>query len=123
MALLSLLPAVGAGLVWGPVALWLFATGEFWPAMGLVMWGVLVIGLVDNILRPLLVGKDTGMPDYLVLISTVGGLAVMGINGFVVGPVIAAMFVAVWDIHTATRVRARAAAVADASADTGQGTR
>lgn len=110
MAALSLLPAVGAGLVWGPVAIWLFATGEVWQAVGLALYGVLVIGLVDNVLRPLLVGKDTGMPDYLVLISTVGGIAVMGINGFVIGPVIAAMFVAVWDIQTATRVRARAAA-------------
>jgi len=111
MALLSLLPAVGAGLVWGPVAIWLFTTGEVWPAVGLVLYGVFVIGLVDNVLRPLLVGKDTGMPDYLVLISTIGGIAVMGINGFVIGPVIAAMFVAVWDIQTTTRVRVRAASM------------
>lgn len=109
MAVLSLLPAVGAGLVWGPVAIWLFATGEVWQSVGLVLYGVLVIGLVDNVLRPLLVGKDTGMPDYLVLISTVGGISAMGINGFVIGPVIAAMFVAVWGIQTATRVKARAA--------------
>jgi predicted PurR-regulated permease PerM len=118
MAVLSLLPAVCAGLVWGPVAIWLLATGETWQGVGLVLYGVLVIGLVDNVLRPLLVGKDTGMPDYLVLISTVGGIAVMGINGFVIGPVIAAMFVAVWGIQTATRVRARAAAAADASTTT-----
>lgn len=112
MAILSLLPAVGAGLVWGPVAIWLFASGETFWAIGLVAYGVLVIGLVDNLLRPLLVGKDTGMPDYLVLISTIGGIAVMGINGFVVGPVIAAMFVAVWGIQTTTRSRAAAAAAA-----------
>ncbi len=118
MAVLSLLPAVGAGLVWGPVAIWLLATGETWQGVGLMLYGVLVIGLVDNVLRPLLVGKDTGMPDYLVLISTVGGIAVMGINGFVIGPVIAAMFVAVWGIQTATRVRARAAAVADTTTTT-----
>ena len=92
-----------------PVAIWLFATGDVWQSVGLVLYGVLVIGLVDNVLRPLLVGKDTGMPDYLVLISTVGGISVMGINGFVIGPVIAAMFVAVWGIQTATRVKARAA--------------
>lgn len=116
MAVLSLLPAVGAGLVWGPVAIWLFATGDVWQSVGLVLYGVLVIGLVDNVLRPLLVGKDTGMPDYLVLISTVGGISVMGINGFVIGPVIAAMFVAVWGIQTATRVKVRAAAM---SADDG----
>jgi predicted PurR-regulated permease PerM len=64
---------------------------------------VLVIGLVDNILRPLLVGKDTQMPDYLVLISTLGGLAIFGLNGFVIGPVIAAMFISIWDIFATSR--------------------
>ena len=61
---------------------------------------MLVIGLVDNVLRPMLVGKDTRMPDYVVLITTLGGMAVMGINGFVVGPTVAAMFMAVWHIYT-----------------------
>lgn len=98
MAFLSLLPAVGAGLVWLPVALWLIVTGATWKGIALIAWGVLVIGLVDNVLRPILVGKDTKMPDYLVLISTLGGLAVFGLNGFVIGPVIAAMFLAVWGI-------------------------
>jgi len=103
MAALSLLPAVGAGLVWLPVALYLFAMDQVWQGAALVAYGVLVIGLADNVLRPLLVGKDTGMPDYLVLITTLGGIAVMGINGFVIGPTIAAMFVAVWHIQTTTR--------------------
>lgn len=110
MAVLSLLPAVGASLVWGPVAIWLFTTGEIWQAVGLTVYGVLVIGLADNILRPLLVGKDTGMPDYLVMITTFGGIAVIGINGFVIGPVIAAMFIAVWGIQTETRNQAVASA-------------
>ena len=61
---------------------------------------MLVIGLVDNVLRPILVGKDTRLPDYVVLISTLGGLAVFGVNGFVVGPVIAAMFMAVWGMFS-----------------------
>lgn len=103
MAFLSLLPAVGAALVWLPVAVYLLVTGAVWQGIALVAWGVLVIGLIDNLLRPLLVGKDTGMPDYLVLITTLGGIAVMGINGFVIGPTIAAMFVAVWHIQTTTR--------------------
>jgi predicted PurR-regulated permease PerM len=102
MAFLSLLPAVGAALVWLPVAVYLLATGAVWQGLGLVVFGVLVIGLVDNVLRPILVGKDTRLPDYVVLISTVGGMAIFGINGFVIGPVIAAMFVAVWDIFAAT---------------------
>ena len=62
----------------------------------LIAYGVLVIGLVDNVLRPILVGKDTKMPDYVVLISTLGGMAIFGIHGFVIGPLIAAMFIAVW---------------------------
>jgi predicted PurR-regulated permease PerM len=62
-----------------------------------------VIGLVDNILRPILVGKDTRMPDYVVLIATLGGIAAIGINGFIVGPAIAAMFMAAWDIFAASR--------------------
>ena len=103
MAFLSLLPAVGAGVVWVPVALYFFVTGALWQGLALTAWGVLVIGLVDNLLRPLLVGKDTRLPDYLVLISTLGGMSVMGINGFVLGPAIAAMFVAVWHIYGSTR--------------------
>jgi predicted PurR-regulated permease PerM len=69
-------------------------------------WGVLVIGLVDNLLRPVLVGRDTRMPDYVVMITTLGGMAVFGINGFVLGPAIAAMFFAVWHFYTAARVDA-----------------
>ena len=103
MAILSLLPAVGAGLVWLPVAVYLLATGAVWQGVVLIAYGVLVIGLVDNVVRPILVGQDTKLPDYVVLITTLGGLAIFGINGFVIGPVIAAMFIAVWDIFAASR--------------------
>ena len=103
MALLSLLPAVGAGLVWVPVALYFFATGAVWQSLALTAYGILVIGLVDNVLRPALVGRDTRLPDYLIMVSTLGGIAVFGINGFVLGPVIAALFIAVWHIHGSTR--------------------
>ncbi len=106
MALLSLLPAIGAAIVWLPVALWFLMTGALWQGLGLVLWGVLVIGLVDNLLRPLLVGKDTKLPDYLVLFSTVGGMAIFGLNGFVIGPVIAALFVAAWDIFAQAKADA-----------------
>jgi predicted PurR-regulated permease PerM len=102
MALLSLLPAVGTRLVWLPVAVYLLATGATWQGLVLILYGVLVIGLVDNVLRPIMVGKDTRMPDYIVLISTLGGIAVFGINGFVIGPVIAAMFMTVWDMFSAS---------------------
>jgi predicted PurR-regulated permease PerM len=108
MAFLSLLPAVGAALIWGPVALYLLATGQVWQGFGLIAFGVFVIGLIDNVLRPILVGKDTQMPDYVVLISTVGGLALIGINGFVIGPLIAAMFMTAWQILAAERAAAAA---------------
>ncbi len=68
-----------------------------------MLFGAFVIGLVDNILRPALVGKDTKMPDYVVLISTLGGIGIFGLNGFVVGPAVAAMFIAVWDIFPASQ--------------------
>ena len=74
--------------------------------MGLIAFGVFVIGLIDNVLRPILVGKDTALPDYVVLIATVGGLSLFGLNGFVMGPVIVAMFVAAWQLLAAERARA-----------------
>lgn len=103
MAFFSLVPAIGAGLIWIPVAVYLLVTGAVWQGMVLIAFGALVIGLVDNFLRPILVGKDTKMPDYVVLISTLGGIATFGLNGFVIGPVIAAMFIATWDIFSASR--------------------
>ncbi len=98
MAFLSLLPAIGAGLIWVPVAIYFFATGALWQAVVLTVFGIAVIGMVDNVLRPILVGRDTKMPDYVILISTLGGMTLLGLNGFVIGPVIAALFMACWDL-------------------------
>lgn len=98
MAFLSLLPAVGAALVWAPVAIYLLSTGSVWQGVALIAWGSLVMGMIDNLLRPLLVGKDTKLPDYVVLLSTLGGMSLFGINGFVIGPTIAALFMASWDL-------------------------
>ncbi len=103
MTFLSLLPAIGAGIVWIPVAIYFLATGSIWQGVFLIGWGVLVIGLVDNLLRPFLVGKDTKLPDYVVLLSTLGGIQVFGLNGFVIGPVIAALFMVAWEYFTASR--------------------
>ncbi len=96
MMVLSLLPVVGASLVWGPAAVLMFINGEVGSAVFLVIFGAVAIGLIDNLLRPLLVGRDTRMPDYLVLFSTLGGLSLFGISGFVIGPVIAALFLSMW---------------------------
>ncbi|WP_312993559.1 AI-2E family transporter [Achromobacter animicus] len=100
MAFLSLLPAIGAGLIWAPVAVYFLLTGAVVKGAVLIAFGVLVIGMVDNILRPILVGKDTKMPDYVILISTLGGMALFGLNGFVIGPLIAALFMASWDLFS-----------------------
>lgn len=98
MGVLSLLPAVGASLIWAPVAIYFFSTGAITQGIILTTFGVLVIGLADNVLRPILVGKDTKIPDYVILISTLGGLSLFGLNGFVIGPLVAAMFMACWDL-------------------------
>lgn len=100
MTALSLIPAVGAGLVWLPAAIYLYATGEWVSATVLIAYGVLIIGLADNVLRPILVGRDTKLPDWMVLLSTLGGIAMVGINGFVVGPLIAVLFLAFWQIFS-----------------------
>ena len=98
MTFLSLLPAVGAALVWVPAAAYLILTGAVAKGIALILVGMLVIGLIDNLLRPMLVGRDTRLPDYVVLISTLGGISLFGINGFVIGPLIAALFMAAWTI-------------------------
>lgn len=98
MAFLSLIPAVGAAIIWFPVSLYLYATGAWISATVLIAYGAIIIGLADNVLRPILVGRDTKLPDYVVLFSTIGGIALFGINGFVIGPLVAALFMATWQI-------------------------
>jgi predicted PurR-regulated permease PerM len=98
MALLSLLPALGSALIWGPAALMFFANGAFVKGFILLGTGGMVIGLVDNLLRPTLVGRDTHMPDYVVLLATLGGLTIFGMSGLVIGPIIAALSLTVWEM-------------------------
>ncbi|MBB4440144.1 MULTISPECIES: AI-2E family transporter [Rhizobium] len=98
MAFMSMLPAIGAALVWVPATIWLVLTGAWLKASIMVLVGVFVIGLIDNLLRPPLVGQGTRLPDYVVLISTVGGISLFGINGFVIGPLIAALFISAWSL-------------------------
>ena len=103
MAFFSLIPAVGTGIIWVPVALYLLITGSFLEGVILVFCGIFVIGLIDNLLRPILVGKDIKLPDFVVLIATVAGLELFGLSGFIVGPIIAALFIAIWDMVTELR--------------------
>lgn len=97
MGFFSLLPAVGTGIIWVPIAIYLFAIGATAKAAIVVFCGIFIIGMVDNVLRPILVGRDTRLPDFVVLIATLSGLELFGLNGFIVGPVIAALFIAIWN--------------------------
>ncbi len=99
ISILSLLPT-GSGVIWIPVAIYFFATGAIMKGSVLLIFSIIAIGAIDHLLRPLLVGKDTQMPDYLVLISTLGGMALFGLNGFVIGPVTAALFLTAWDLYS-----------------------
>jgi predicted PurR-regulated permease PerM len=103
MGLFSLVPAVGTGIVWVPVAIYLLVTGSTMEGLILVFCGLFIIGLIDNLLRPILVGKDTKMPDFVILIATVAGLELFGLGGFIIGPIIAALFIALWGIVTEMR--------------------
>jgi predicted PurR-regulated permease PerM len=98
MAVFSFLPAIGPAVVWLPAAIILMIAGDVGKGIVLLLGGILIISLIDNILRPILVGRDTRMPDFLVLLSTIGGLAVFGISGVVIGPIIAALFLTFWRI-------------------------
>ena len=99
MAVLSILPGIGTGLVWVPAALILAAGGHWARALGLGLFCALVVGSVDNFLRPRLVGKDTQMHELMILFSTLGGIALFGVLGVIIGPIIAALFVTVWEIY------------------------
>ena len=98
MALFSIIPAIGPAFIWLPAAIILIANGQIIQGIVMIVVGSLIIGLVDNLLRPVLVGRDTQMPDYLILLSTLGGLTAFGISGIVLGPIIAAFFLSMWEM-------------------------
>lgn len=102
MAVLSIIPGVGIALVWVPAAIYLGLTDQVAAAIGLALWCGLIAGMVDNVLRPRLVGQDTQMSDLLILVSTLGGLTLFGAVGIIVGPIIAALSVTVWELYGRT---------------------
>jgi predicted PurR-regulated permease PerM len=102
MAVLSIVPGIGSALVWVPAVIYLFITGQTLPATLLLVWCVAVVGTIDNVLRPTLVGKDAKMPDLLILIGTLGGLFLFGAIGFIVGPIVCGLFLTIWEIYGAT---------------------
>ncbi|HYJ07044.1 MAG TPA: AI-2E family transporter [Chthoniobacterales bacterium] len=102
MTVLSVVPGIGAALIWVPAVIYLFITGQTLAATLLLLWCATVVGTIDNILRPALVGKDAKMPDLLILIGTLGGLFLFGPIGFIVGPIVCGLFLTVWDIYGTT---------------------
>ena len=102
MAVLSVVPGIGAALIWVPAVIYLFIVGNTLTAFLLLAWCAAVVGTIDNILRPRLVGKDAKMPDLLILIGTLGGLFLFGPIGFIVGPLVCGLFLTVWDIYGST---------------------
>ena len=102
MSLLSILPVIGSGLVWFPAVLYLTATGHYPQALGVLLFCTLVVSQIDNIVRPILVGRDTQMHELLIFFGTLGGIGLFGIWGFIIGPIIAALFMTVWEMYGET---------------------
>ena len=98
MAILALIPAVGTALVWAPVGIWLLISGDIWQGIFVLASGFIVISSADNVLRPILVGRATGIPDWIILVTTLGGLSIAGFSGIVLGPLVAGLFLASWSI-------------------------
>ncbi len=98
MTIFALIPVIGAGAVWLPAGLWLLATGATWQGIFVLVTGFFIISSADNVLRPILVGRDTGIPDWIILITTLGGISLVGFSGIVLGPLVAGLFLASWSI-------------------------
>ena len=99
MVFFSIIPGVGSLIIWFPAAIFLISTGSIWQGIFIIFTGTFVIGTIDNLLRPLFVGKDSEMHPLLILLSTLGGIALFGLSGFLMGPIIAALFVSFWEIY------------------------
>ncbi|MDX1395453.1 MAG: AI-2E family transporter [Gemmatimonadota bacterium] len=99
MAVLSIIPGIGSVLVWLPAGIYLISAGKVVAGVGVLLWCAVVVGMVDNLMRPWLVGRDTKMPDLMILLGTLGGLVVFGAAGVIVGPIVAALFMTVWELY------------------------
>lgn len=102
MAVFSIIPAVGPAIIWAPAGAFLIFSGNTVAGISLILFGLIVIGNIDNILRPRLVGREAQLPDLMIFFGTLGGLAFFGASGLIIGPIIAALFVSIWDIYAKT---------------------
>jgi len=99
MAVLSIIPGIGTAVIWGPAVIILAAGGNYLEAGGLGIFCALVVGSIDNLLRPILVGKDTQMHELMIFFGTLGGILMFGIMGMIIGPIVAALFITIWEIY------------------------
>ena len=99
MAVLSVIPSIGSALIWFPAAVVLIMRGDVSAGIGLMVFCGLVVGSVDNLLRPILVGKDTKMHELMIFFGTLGGIFMFGITGIFIGPLIASLFITVWELY------------------------
>jgi predicted PurR-regulated permease PerM len=98
MFALSIVPAIGCSLIWAPAGIIMLLLGHIWQGIAILIFGLIVISSVDNLLRPVLLGRDTQMHSLLIFLSTLGGIAAIGFSGFILGPVIASLFLAGWKL-------------------------
>jgi predicted PurR-regulated permease PerM len=99
MVVMAILPGVGCAIIWAPAGIITLLSGHLWEGTTILTFGVLVISLGDNLLRPMLIGSDVELHPLLIFLSTLGGLVVFGLSGFVMGPIIASLFLAIWDMY------------------------
>jgi predicted PurR-regulated permease PerM len=111
MAIFALVPVIGSGAVWVPAGLYLLLIGDYWQGLFVLLTGFFIISSADNVLRPILVGRDTGIPDWIILITTLGGISLVGLSGIVLGPLVAGLFLASWSILREQREEDEEAAV------------
>jgi predicted PurR-regulated permease PerM len=99
MVVMAILPGIGCAIIWAPAGVIMLLSGHLWEGIAILTFGTLVISLGDNLLRPMLIGSDVEMHPLLIFLSTLGGLVVLGLSGFVMGPIIASLFLAIWDMY------------------------
>lgn len=99
MFLFTLLPTFGCSIVWFPAGMLLLLSGKIWQGVFLLIFGSIIISSVDNLLRPIVVGKEAQLHPLLILFSMFGGILVFGFSGFIIGPIVAALFLAFWEMY------------------------
>jgi predicted PurR-regulated permease PerM len=99
MVVLAILPGIGCSIIWAPAGVIMLLGGHLWEGVAILTFGILVISLGDNLLRPMLIGSDVELHPLMIFLSTLGGLVVFGLSGFVIGPIIASLFLAIWDMY------------------------